>query len=184
MRCRAYCQPFSGPVVRVGCLRRFARIVPEEWSPGGASRRQNPAYRPADTCPFRPAGSCPAHRRPPLHVGRAPVSPTGGAASHQHAMDAGLVVRRRRDTTPADGPARDSSAGGNCIEPHAVRRHSRDRPREALRTRREPATATMRRRFVGLPGKNCRAPAKPLRRRASRVERPEIARVSGNAILG
>ncbi len=52
MRRKAHCQPFSGPVVRVGCSRRFARIVPEEWSPGGASCRQNPAYRPADTYPF------------------------------------------------------------------------------------------------------------------------------------
>ena len=40
----------SGPVVRVGCARRRATGVPEEWpSRGGPAALQNPAYRPADT---------------------------------------------------------------------------------------------------------------------------------------
>src|SRR5690606_24427056 len=42
-------RPVFGPVVRVGCLRRRANGVPEEWLPRGRnSAIQNPAYRPAD----------------------------------------------------------------------------------------------------------------------------------------
>ena len=44
-------RPVSRPVVRVGCLRRSATTVPEEWPPrpGFSSWAiQNPAYRPAD----------------------------------------------------------------------------------------------------------------------------------------
>ncbi len=46
-------RPVSGPVVRVGCERRRASGVPDEWLPrsgfpqGGFGAIQNPAYRPA-----------------------------------------------------------------------------------------------------------------------------------------
>ena len=36
-----------GSVVRVGCLRRRASVVLEEWSPNPAGDGQNPAYRPS-----------------------------------------------------------------------------------------------------------------------------------------
>ena len=36
-----------GPVVRVGCLRRRASVVLEEWSPSPVRGGQNPAYRPS-----------------------------------------------------------------------------------------------------------------------------------------
>jgi hypothetical protein len=42
-------QPVSGPVVRVGCERRRASAVPDEWLPRSGARTgaiQNPAYRP------------------------------------------------------------------------------------------------------------------------------------------
>jgi len=35
------------PVARVGCWRRRASVVLEEWSPIRASGGQNPAYRPS-----------------------------------------------------------------------------------------------------------------------------------------
>ncbi|SCY68687.1 hypothetical protein SAMN02927923_01966 [Microvirga guangxiensis] len=50
-------RPASRLVVRVGCLRRSAMIVPEEWPPRSRVRPwaiQNPAYRPAD--PFFSTG--------------------------------------------------------------------------------------------------------------------------------
>ena len=43
-------RPVSGPAIRVGCVRRPATDVPEEWpSRGGNAAIQNPAYRPAGT---------------------------------------------------------------------------------------------------------------------------------------
>ena len=53
----ACARPASRLVVRVGCLRRSAMTVPEEWPPRSRFRLwaiQNPAYRPAD--PFFSTG--------------------------------------------------------------------------------------------------------------------------------
>ena len=62
--------PVSGFAVRVGCLRRRAIAVPEEWPPRGLSCEskempalQNPAYRPADAC-VRGLGGIPAGPSP------------------------------------------------------------------------------------------------------------------------
>ena len=56
--------PVSGPVVRVGCTRRLATGVPDEWSPRRGPRSsalQNPAYRSAGK--FHAAGSRKGGRR-------------------------------------------------------------------------------------------------------------------------
>ena len=124
MRRKAHCQPFSGPVVRVGCSRRFARIVPEEWSPGGASRRQNPAYRPADTYPFNasilstdtPAGAtcgsgpvCAARHGDRLAEHVAPSDPRSRDLANEPAFRGITAIasspHRRRPKTTAPRPS-------------------------------------------------------------------------------
>jgi len=79
-------RPVSRPVVRVGCLRRSAMTVPEEWSPRpelALRALQNPAYRPADNFSTgrnlgkSGANRCPAYDSLTLNnsdVGRLPTS--------------------------------------------------------------------------------------------------------------
>jgi c-di-GMP-binding flagellar brake protein YcgR len=51
---RASVPAFSGPVIRVGCRRQRASVVPDEWLPRSGFRAgaiQNPAYRPTGKFP-------------------------------------------------------------------------------------------------------------------------------------
>ena len=75
---RALPRPVSGPVVRVGCERRLATSVPDEWlSRSQACLRaiQNPAYRPtgfsfsAAPQDETPAGRFPLCRYPARYCG-------------------------------------------------------------------------------------------------------------------
>ena len=110
---------FPGPVVRVGCSRRAAMRVPEEWP----SRRgsdppaiQNPAYRPTGTSITISSARHPGRPKvdPGSIIGRSAlrwIPDLRFAASGMTAVQPGVAALRRRPSRSRCCPASRASTG-------------------------------------------------------------------------